>query len=132
MILTDTIKHGTDLICSHAACRNAGTKFRYCKHCNLPVAKRNFSRRHKNVNECYARVKNNHRNTTMMRNTAASSASTSASTSASGGPGGGDRRKSSASTTNLLGNSNNNAAATGSNQSRRTELAPTFTSTIVT
>jgi hypothetical protein len=32
---------------SYFACRNAGIKFRYCSHCKVPVAKRNFRKRHK-------------------------------------------------------------------------------------
>lgn len=41
------MKHGEELICSYFACRNAGIKFRYCSHCKVPVAKRNFRKRHK-------------------------------------------------------------------------------------
>lgn len=38
--------HGAELKCSHPACMRDGIKFRYCKHCNKPVAKRNFRKRH--------------------------------------------------------------------------------------
>eukprot|EP00980_Cylindrotheca_fusiformis_P030431 scaffold24801_cov181-Cylindrotheca_fusiformis.AAC.9 len=48
-VLPDDIKHGAELVCSYNACRNAGTKFRYCVHCSLPVAKRNFFKRHKHT-----------------------------------------------------------------------------------
>lgn len=41
------MKHGEELICSYFACRNAGIKFRYCSQCKVPVAKRNFRKRHK-------------------------------------------------------------------------------------
>lgn len=34
-------------MCSYFACRNAGIKFRYCVFCKLPVAKRNFAKRHR-------------------------------------------------------------------------------------
>lgn len=34
-------------MCSYFACRNAGIKFRYCVYCKLPVAKRNFAKRHR-------------------------------------------------------------------------------------
>lgn len=33
-------------MCSYYACRNTGIKFRYCAYCNVPVAKRNFRKRH--------------------------------------------------------------------------------------
>ena len=39
------------MICSYFACRNAGIKFRYCSHCKVPVAKRNFRKRHKHGGE---------------------------------------------------------------------------------
>jgi hypothetical protein len=35
-----------DLICSYAACRASGVKFKHCSTCMAPVAKRNFARRH--------------------------------------------------------------------------------------
>jgi hypothetical protein len=41
--------HGTELYCSYFACRNAGIKFRYCVYCKLPVAKRNFAKRHRHT-----------------------------------------------------------------------------------
>ena len=34
-------------MCSYFVCRNAGIKFRYCVYCKLPVAKRNFAKRHR-------------------------------------------------------------------------------------
>jgi len=46
-VIPDDIKHGTELLCSYFACRNAGIKFRYCVYCKLPVAKRNFAKRHR-------------------------------------------------------------------------------------
>lgn len=44
------IQHGDELLCSFPACRSAGAKFRYCLHCKVPVAKRNFRNRHKHGN----------------------------------------------------------------------------------
>jgi hypothetical protein len=46
-VIPQNIKHGTELLCSYFACRNAGIKFRYCVYCKLPVAKRNFAKRHR-------------------------------------------------------------------------------------
>lgn len=45
-VIPETVEHGEELICSYYACRNAGIKFRYCSHCKIPVAKRNFRKRH--------------------------------------------------------------------------------------
>lgn len=39
-------EHGTLLICSHPGCSGSGRRFRYCAVCDLPVAKRNFTKRH--------------------------------------------------------------------------------------
>lgn len=39
-------KHGTLLSCSHPSCRHSGRLFRFCSVCQVPVAKRNFARRH--------------------------------------------------------------------------------------
>ncbi|GMI28364.1 hypothetical protein TeGR_g12099, partial [Tetraparma gracilis] len=39
-------QHGARLTCSDAACRQQGTKFRWCDVCARPVASRNFSKRH--------------------------------------------------------------------------------------
>lgn len=39
-------KHGCLLSCSHPACRMSGRLFRFCAVCQVPVAKRNFARRH--------------------------------------------------------------------------------------
>ena len=38
--------HGSILVCSHAACCGSGRKFRWCEVCGVPVAKRNFGKRH--------------------------------------------------------------------------------------
>lgn len=50
-VIPEDVKHGEELICSYFACRNAGIKFRYCSHCKVPVAKRNFRKRHKHGGE---------------------------------------------------------------------------------
>mmetsp|Transcript_7748 Transcript_7748/g.8859 ORF Transcript_7748/g.8859 Transcript_7748/m.8859 type:complete len:322 (+) Transcript_7748:65-1030(+) len=39
-------KHGCLLSCSHPTCRLSGRRFRFCAVCQVPVAKRNFARRH--------------------------------------------------------------------------------------
>jgi len=49
-IIPPTIEHGDELLCSFPSCRSAGAKFRYCLHCKVPVAKRNFRNRHKHGN----------------------------------------------------------------------------------
>lgn len=46
-VIPPNIQHGDELVCSFPACRSAGAKFRYCLHCKVPVAKRNFRNRHK-------------------------------------------------------------------------------------
>ena len=46
-IIPEDMDHGEELICSYPRCRNAGIKFRYCKQCRIPVAKRNFRDRHR-------------------------------------------------------------------------------------
>ncbi|KAL9189268.1 hypothetical protein ACHAXT_011758 [Thalassiosira profunda] len=46
-VVPDGIEHGDELMCSYPACRQAGVKFRYCLHCKVPVAKRNFRNRHR-------------------------------------------------------------------------------------
>lgn len=38
--------HGLLLSCSNSECAKSGRKFRYCKVCAIPVAKRNFPKRH--------------------------------------------------------------------------------------
>ena len=38
--------HGKILACSHPDCEASGRRFRYCAVCALPVAKRNFMKRH--------------------------------------------------------------------------------------
>lgn len=45
-IVTQDTKHGDHLVCSFPKCRNGGVKFRYCSVCRIPVAQRNFYRRH--------------------------------------------------------------------------------------
>ena len=46
-IIPPNVAHGDELLCSFPACRSAGAKFRYCLHCKVPVAKRNFRNRHR-------------------------------------------------------------------------------------
>lgn len=53
-MIPEDIKHGTELYCSYFACRNAGIKFRYCVYCKLPVAKRNFAKRHRHTGKISA------------------------------------------------------------------------------
>lgn len=55
-VIPENVKHGEELICSYFACRNAGIKFRYCSHCKVPVAKRNFRKRHKHGGEDVAKL----------------------------------------------------------------------------
>lgn len=55
-VIPENVKHGEELICSYFACRNAGIKFRYCSHCKVPVAKRNFRKRHKHGGEEISRI----------------------------------------------------------------------------
>mmetsp|Transcript_15123 Transcript_15123/g.21867 ORF Transcript_15123/g.21867 Transcript_15123/m.21867 type:complete len:278 (-) Transcript_15123:714-1547(-) len=38
--------HGQMVLCSHPECVRSGRQFRYCAVCRLPVAKRNFMKRH--------------------------------------------------------------------------------------
>eukprot|EP00934_Nitzschia_sp_Nitz4_P004344 Nitzschia sp. Nitz4//scaffold175_size95217//80586//82329//NITZ4_004736-RA/size95217-snap-gene-0.64-mRNA-1//1//CDS//3329538978//4334//frame0 len=45
------LPHGADLLCCYPACRIAGVKFRYCKVCKVPAAKRSFLFRHSHMNE---------------------------------------------------------------------------------
>ena len=45
------MEHGAELICSYDLCRNCGIKFRYCKFCKAPVAKRNFQKLHSHAEE---------------------------------------------------------------------------------
>lgn len=45
-VIGGTIPHGKLIECSHHACVQSGRKFLYCAVCQLPCAKRNFSRRH--------------------------------------------------------------------------------------
>jgi len=46
-VISPSIKHGEELICSYEDCRKVGIKFKYCAFCKVPVAKRNFQKRHK-------------------------------------------------------------------------------------
>ena len=46
-VIPDGVEHGDELVCSYPSCRQAGVKFRYCLHCKVPVAKRNFRNRHR-------------------------------------------------------------------------------------
>jgi hypothetical protein len=48
-IIPSDVVHGQDLVCSYPACRDSGVKFRYCIHCRVPVAKRNFKLRHNHM-----------------------------------------------------------------------------------
>jgi hypothetical protein len=45
-VIPENAQHGEELMCSYFLCRNTGIKFRYCAYCNVPVAKRNFRKRH--------------------------------------------------------------------------------------
>ena len=38
--------HGTLLVCTHHTCRSMGRQFRWCRVCQIPVAKGNFETRH--------------------------------------------------------------------------------------
>lgn len=51
-VISDTIKHGEELVCSYPTCRDGGVKFRFCSWCpRVPVAKRNFRQRHDHTDE---------------------------------------------------------------------------------
>jgi hypothetical protein len=39
-------EHGTILECSNSVCRSSGRRFRFCTVCKIPVAFRNFAKRH--------------------------------------------------------------------------------------
>eukprot|EP00934_Nitzschia_sp_Nitz4_P003786 Nitzschia sp. Nitz4//scaffold175_size95217//76442//78480//NITZ4_004734-RA/size95217-snap-gene-0.67-mRNA-1//1//CDS//3329538972//3776//frame0 len=43
--------HGADLLCCYPSCREGGVKFRYCKVCKVPAAKRSFLFRHGHSNK---------------------------------------------------------------------------------
>lgn len=45
------MRHGEGLICSHKDCQRRGIRFLYCYYCREPVAKANFSTRHKHEAE---------------------------------------------------------------------------------
>lgn len=55
-VIPENVRHGEELICSYFACRNAGVKFRYCSHCKVPVAKRNFRKRHRHGDNDKSRI----------------------------------------------------------------------------
>lgn len=40
------VTHGKIIACSHPSCVTSGRRFRYCAVCAVPVAKRNFMKRH--------------------------------------------------------------------------------------
>ena len=46
-VLPTNARHGHELKCTHPACQRKGIRFVYCKVCNVPVAKINFTTRHK-------------------------------------------------------------------------------------
>ena len=46
-IIPSGIKHGDGLQCSHALCKKKGIRFVYCTFCGIPVARVNFSTRHR-------------------------------------------------------------------------------------
>jgi hypothetical protein len=48
-VVPEDASHGTELVCSHPKCRKDGPKFRLCIYCKIPVAKRNFAKRHRHV-----------------------------------------------------------------------------------
>ena len=48
-LIKEGTPHGTLLKCSHPFCSESGYKFRYCMFCNVPVAKRNFTKRHSHL-----------------------------------------------------------------------------------
>merc|ERR1712194_139785 len=45
-IVYESTKHGEELVCTYPECRQGGVKFRYCRHCGIPVASRNFRTQH--------------------------------------------------------------------------------------
>ena len=46
VVVPSSVQHGDILVCSHPVCASSGRKFRWCTVCQIPVTKRNFSRRH--------------------------------------------------------------------------------------
>lgn len=44
--IPDGALHGTVLLCSNAECSGSGRRFRFCNECDMPVAARNFTKRH--------------------------------------------------------------------------------------
>lgn len=61
-VIPEGIQHGAELLCSYFPCRSAGIKFRYCLYCKLPVAKRNFYKRHRHE-EWTTKSDSNNKNT---------------------------------------------------------------------
>jgi hypothetical protein len=49
--ISQETNHGEELMCSHRICSNSGIKFFYCAHCDKPVYKRDFARRHSHKDE---------------------------------------------------------------------------------
>lgn len=56
--------HGDNLYCSHRYCRDGGIKFRYCSHCKIPAAKRNFSTLHAHATATRPPLRRNNNNRT--------------------------------------------------------------------
>lgn len=50
------MEHGEELICSYTKCRSNGIKFRYCAFCKVPVAKRNFFKKHAHAEDKKAKT----------------------------------------------------------------------------
>lgn len=50
------MEHGEELICSYTKCRSNGIKFRYCAFCKVPVAKRNFFKKHAHTEDKKAKT----------------------------------------------------------------------------
>ena len=49
-VVPKDVEHGDGLRCSHVMCQNKGIRFVYCQFCKVPVAKINFTTRHKHKN----------------------------------------------------------------------------------
>eukprot|EP00429_Kryptoperidinium_foliaceum_P029015 CAMPEP_0176128440 /NCGR_PEP_ID=MMETSP0120_2-20121206/64902_1 /TAXON_ID=160619 /ORGANISM="Kryptoperidinium foliaceum, Strain CCMP 1326" /LENGTH=286 /DNA_ID=CAMNT_0017463537 /DNA_START=204 /DNA_END=1064 /DNA_ORIENTATION=+ len=45
-IVTEKTGHGDKLVCSYPECAAAGSKFRYCTVCRIPISQRNFYQNH--------------------------------------------------------------------------------------
>ncbi len=46
-VIRENVNHGEGLLCSHIQCQKKGIRFVYCKVCKAPVARVNFSTRHR-------------------------------------------------------------------------------------